>query len=145
MSELIFSVKAQSGSATRTDVEARGFSIVVDEPPSLGGDDAGPNPVEYLLAALAGCINVVGHLVAREMGFELRALDMQLEGALNPARFLNTSTEERAGYKAVDVRLRVDADADEQTLVEWARAVEARCPVSDNIGHATPVRLTVNS
>jgi uncharacterized OsmC-like protein len=79
------------------------------------------------------------------MGFELRALDMQLEGALNPARFLNTSTEERAGYKAVDVRLRVDADADEQTLVEWARAVEARCPVSDNIGHATPVRLTVNS
>jgi len=47
---------------TRVTAKARQFSIVIDEPPSLGGHDAGANPVEYLLASYAGCVNVMAHL-----------------------------------------------------------------------------------
>jgi len=46
--------------------------MTIDEPDNLGGTDAGANPVEYLLAALSGYLNVVGHLVAREMGINLK-------------------------------------------------------------------------
>ena len=63
-----FSIDATGDSATKTTVSARDFTFVVDEPPALGGDDAGPNPVEYLLGALAGCLNVVGHLVVVPSG-----------------------------------------------------------------------------
>ena len=38
-----------------------------------------------LLAALAGCLNVMGHIVAKEMGFTLRCLDIHLDGDLDPA------------------------------------------------------------
>ena len=61
MAKLTFSINGKNANATRLDVKARSFSVVVDEPADLGGTDAGPNPVEYVLAGYAGCLNVVGH------------------------------------------------------------------------------------
>lgn len=141
MTELTFRIQGRSESAARTRVQARGFTLVLDEPPDLGGTDQGPNPVEYLLAALAGCINVVGHMVAKELGFELRGLEVDAEGRLDPARLLRGSEDTRAGFQEIGVRVRVDADADDETLAAWLSRVEARCPVSDNLGQGTPLRL----
>ncbi len=36
------------------EVEVRHFRIVVDEPPSRGGEDRAPSPLEYVLIALCG-------------------------------------------------------------------------------------------
>ncbi len=143
MPDLTFKVQGVSESHARIRVQSRNFSIVVDEPPALGGTDAGPNPVEYVLAALAGCLNVVGHIVAQEMQFTIQSLAVNAEGVLNPERLMNKPTEDRAGYKVVRVTLRVKADADAATLARWAEQVEQRCPVSDNLGSATPLQVTI--
>jgi uncharacterized OsmC-like protein len=139
-----FSIDATGDSATKTTVSARDFTFVVDEPPALGGDDAGPNPVEYLLGALAGCLNVVGHLVADEMGVALDDLSVHIEGDLDPAAFQGADTDARAGYQEVRVELDLETDADADTLDEWLAAVEARCPVSDNLGAPTPLSLSLS-
>ncbi|NLB20652.1 MAG: OsmC family protein [Clostridium sp.] len=141
MAAIKFNIKARSENPTKTVVEARNFKIIVDEPKNLGGTDAGPNPVEYVLAALAGCMNVVGHVVAKEMNFELRSLELEIEGDLDPGKFMGTSMKERAGYKEIRVVLTPDADADKEILDKWIEAVEQRCPVSDNIANATPVKV----
>ena len=83
-----FGVSAQAESETETTVETRGFEFTVDEPEALGGTDEGPNPVEYLLGAWAGCLNVVAHTVAEEQDIEIRALEVDLEGGLDPKKFL---------------------------------------------------------
>jgi uncharacterized OsmC-like protein len=126
-------------------VTARSFTLIIDEPPALGGTDAGPNPVEYLLAALAGCLNVVGHMVARELGFTLRSIVLEAGGPLNPGRFLNLPSKDRAGFKSIRVVLRADADADRETLERWLGIVKSRCPVSDNLGEATPLQIELGS
>lgn len=36
----------------------RDFTLVADEPPSAGGEDAGPAPTELLLASLASCFTM---------------------------------------------------------------------------------------
>ena len=143
MPDLTFKVSGTSESAARMRVAARQFNIVVDEPPELGGSDAGPNPVEYVLAALAGCINVTAHLVAKEMQIALKSLSVDIEGDLNPARLLKNPTEDRAGYKSIRVQVKAATDADEKTLAAWRDEIEARCPVSDNLGSATPIVVEV--
>ena len=138
-----FSVSAEADSETRTTVSTRDFQFVVDEPPALGGTDDGPNPVEYLLGAWAGCLTVVAHTVADEHGIGLRDVSIDLEGDLDPAAFLGETDEVRAGYQSIDVTISVDTDADEETLEAWLAEVERRCPVGDNIQHETPATLSL--
>jgi len=143
MPNMRFRVRGKSVNATKTVVKARKFEMVIDEPEDLGGNDEAASPVEYLLSAFAGCINVMGHLIATELEFELRGLTIDIVGELDPARLFGTSNENRAGYQAIEATLKPDCDADEETLKKWVEAIESRCPVSDNLSHATPVDLKV--
>lgn len=143
MPMLTFSAKASRESSTKTVVEARGFRIIVDEPPSLGGKDEGANPVEYVLAALAGCLNVVGHVVAKEMGFVLKGLTLELAGDLDPAKFLGAETDKRAGYQEIRVSIYPETDAGDAVLAQWLEIVKSRCPVSDNLANPTAVQIGI--
>ncbi len=143
MSSISFKVTASSENPTKTVVRARNFEMIIDEPKNLKGTDEGPNPVEYVLAALAGCLNVVGHVVAREMGFQLRGITFELEGDLDPAKFMGKPTENRAGYAEIRVKVKPDCDVNKQQLETWLHSVESRCPVSDNISHSTPVKISL--
>lgn len=138
-----FAVSATSRTETATHVETRDFAFTIDEPPAFGGADTAPNPVEYLLGAWAGCLNVVAHHVADEYDLELRSLAITIEGDLDPTRLLEGAGPHRAGYRSIDVTLAVETDADPSTLEAWLTAVEARCPVGDTIQHATPTDLTL--
>ncbi len=126
MADTKIKVTAKSENKTKTVVQAKAFTMMIDEPKSLGGTNDGANPLEYLLAALSGCLNVVSHIVAKEMGFDLKGLDA-----------------ERTGFKEIRVRIQPDADADAATLEKWIKTVESRCPVDDNIVNSTPVKITL--
>lgn len=144
MSDLKFRIKAQSESAAKTVVKARNFEIIVDEPENLGGSNSAANPVEYLLAAFAGCLNVLGHLVAKEMEISMSGIAIDISGTLNPAKLFGTSDEERAGYKEITVCLKPqDCNASEEELAEWKKIVTSRCPVSDNLKNTTTVKSAV--
>lgn len=136
-----FGVSATSDSHTKTTVSTRDFEFVVDEPPESGGTDDGPTPVEYLLGSWAGCLNVVAHIVADEYDFDLESVEIDLEGEIDPAKFLGKTEDGRAGYREIDVTLDVEADADADTLEEWFAEVEERCPVGDNIQNETPATI----
>ena len=98
-----FTASARSTSPSRVDVDVRQFTFVVDEPPSLGGTDLGPNPVELLLASLLGCLNVVVHLVAQERAVHVRSLHLTAEGDLDPALLFGYDIGTRAGFSGIRV------------------------------------------
>lgn len=136
-------VEAQSETATRTTVEVRDFELTVDEPEAMGGQDEGPNPLEYMLAAQAGCLNVTGHQVAKEMDLDVDDVELAIEGDFNVAAFMGED-DDRTGVQDIEVTMSVAGDADDDTLEEWAERVEERCPVSDNIKNTTSVDLTLD-
>jgi len=123
--------------------KTRQFKLIIDEPDDLGGTDQDANPVEYILAGLAGCINVIGHIVAKELGFTINKLNIEVSGDLNPNKFLGLSDDERAGFKTIGLNLIPETDADINTLSKWLTIVEERCPVKDNLNNKTPVKLSV--
>lgn len=142
---LTFEATAVSTSATGLTVKTREFEWVVDEPQSLGGGNLGPNPVEYTLGALLGCLNVLVHLVAKERGVTLASFNATARGVLDPARFAGTSMDARAGYQSIEVSIEVEGDADAASLDEIARIAEERCPVSDNLANETPVSIKISN
>jgi uncharacterized OsmC-like protein len=141
---LKFSVQSKSESAARTQIETRGFKLIVDEPTELGGTNQAPNPVEYILAGYAGCINVVAHITAKELNIDLKDLHISIDGDLDPARLFGQSFKERAGYKNINVFLKTESKIDEQVKARWLDAIESRCPVNDNLRNATPIQFSLN-
>jgi len=142
MPDITIKVEAKSISRKCVEVSAGKFTMNVDEPERLGGTDTGPNPLEYLLAALAGCLNVLGHAVAREMGFTIDSMSVSIEGDLDPVAFTGRRPGVRPGYQEIRVRFSLKTSATQDTLNSWAEAIEARCPVSDNLINPTPIRIT---
>jgi hypothetical protein len=57
---VVFRASGVGGAGVSTTIRAGRHTLIVDEPPVLGGDDAAANPVEHALAALISCQVVSG-------------------------------------------------------------------------------------
>jgi uncharacterized OsmC-like protein len=133
-------VRGQSESPTRMTITAGRFSMVIDEPPELGGSDAGPSPIQVLLISLAGCLNVTGHEVAKQRGLHLNGMKVTIDGTMNPCAFIGCSFEERAGFQQIKVTVDADMDgATQEEIASWLAETELRCPVTDNVKADTNV------
>ncbi len=77
-----------SGEGVRSIAQIGDRQVVIDEPKSLGGTDQGPNPVEYLLAALGGCISILVSMFADRHKVELKGVKVHVEGDLDPDGFM---------------------------------------------------------
>jgi uncharacterized OsmC-like protein len=134
-------VKTAGDSMARSMTDVRNFKVFADEPPELGGRDGAPSPLEYILVAHGTCLNYMTFFIAKELGIAVRSTEIEVEASLDPAKFAGTDRSARAGYQSVKVNIKVDADATPDQLARLRAEVEARCPVSDNITHATPVSV----
>jgi uncharacterized OsmC-like protein len=143
MTDLNVKINGTAETSARFIAGARQFKIVIDEPPALGGEDFGANPVEYLLASYAGCINVVAHLTARELGIQIKKLTISVSGNLNPSKLFGLSNEERAGFKHIQVDFSPETDATPEKIEEWVEVIKDRCPINDNLSSPTPLSFNI--
>lgn len=124
---------------TRQDIDhAEPFVLYNDEPPVLLSGDKGPNPVENLLHALAGCLttSVVYHAAAR--GMQVDAVRTRFEGDLDLRGFLGIA-DVPAGYAAVRMVVTLEGPETGDRYRELADAVDRHCPVYDVL--ARPVAV----
>jgi uncharacterized OsmC-like protein len=117
------------------------FVLDADEPPVLLGEDRGPNPVEFLLHALAACMttSMVYHAAAR--GIAIDAVTSTFEGDLDLRGFLGLSDDVPRGYQAIRARFDVKSDADPETL----RALAGYSPVYDVVSRSVPVTVEIRT
>ena len=98
-----FSADLRQVEGLRSETKIRQFSLTVDEPPALGGTDAGPNPVELVLAALATCQEITYRAYATALGIPLESVSVKLEGSLDLRGFFGVKDDVRAGYSEIRV------------------------------------------
>ena len=116
------------------------FKLINDEPPVLDGVDSAPNPVEYVLHALAGCLTTTMIYHAAVRGIVIESCKSELEGDLDLRGLLGLADDVRKGYHHVRVRFTVKSDADADTLKELAMF----SPVYDIVSNSLPVELTID-
>src|SRR5947199_2895199 len=81
----------------RQEIAAGSHTLFADEPASAGGDDAGPNPYELLLAALGACTSMTLLLYARRKEWPLQTVEVLLSHQRIHARDC-AECEQREGY-----------------------------------------------
>jgi len=125
------------------ETKARNHTLYIDQPEAAGGKDKGPTPLEYIFFALAGCIATIGKIMARQRGIDLKGIDVKVEGSLDTDVLLGKSKDGRAGFRDVKVIAKIDADMTKEEKVKFLEEIDERCPISDNIIHATPCTFEV--
>jgi putative redox protein len=111
-------IARREGGKLKQQVEIRDHRITADEPPDLGGEDAGPSPQELLAASLASCTAITMEMYAHRKGWDVGdiVVDVDYEPAQrgSPTRF------------RMDIQLAKELpDAQREKLMQIA----AKCPV----------------
>lgn len=119
------------------------FEVWNDEPEVLLSGDKGPNPVENLLHALAGCLTTAMAYHAAARGIAIDGITTRFEGDLDLRGFLGLSDDVRNGYDGIRVVFDINADilpAQKRELVEMAMNYS---PVFDVVTNGTPVTCRI--
>ena len=125
--------------AARQEMSHRqNFIEPADEPPMLAGRDQAPNPVEYLLTALASCVttSMVAHAAVR--GIPIQELESELEGDIDLRGFLGLSDQVPKGFTDIRVRFRVKTD---QANLEQLKRLATFSPVLNTLVQGTKVHV----
>ena len=97
-------------------IEARTHTVVVDEPETKGGTDTGPTPGELLAASLASCTAITLQMYARRKGWNLGALEVEVE------------YEPEEGRRHYEVMVKVPVPLSEEQS-EKLHVIAGKCPV----------------
>jgi uncharacterized OsmC-like protein len=76
----------------------RDFSFTIDEPTQLLGVNCAPNPAEYMLGGLAGCMAVTFMAGATAMNINIDQLRIEIDGELDLKGFLGINTGTNPGF-----------------------------------------------
>ena len=118
-----------------------GFTIESDLPKATGGGDSAPEPVYYLLAALASCETATATFVARKLGIPIKRLhfvDLRATRDERGALHLPITEDPALSARLLSITGRVLVESDDATLSGeqlqlLERQVHRRCPVANMV------------
>ena len=119
-------------------------SVAVDEPLVFGGTESAANPAEVALAGVAASISVTLQALAAMEDIAIDDVRIVISGTLDARGFFDLEPGIRAGFRRIDIELRVDSPAPSSALSALLKRVERACPVLDAVRDPTPVRLTMH-
>lgn len=108
-------------SAYAVTIDVSGHQICGDEPVSFGGGNAGPAPYDLLLAALGECTAITVRWYAKQKGWPLERVEVNLSHRKEESDGKKNDVFEK------EILLFGDALTDEQR--QKLRDVAAKCPV----------------
>jgi uncharacterized OsmC-like protein len=131
------------GAGAEDTSRAEAFELDAGEPAVLLGADTGPNPVEFLLHALAACLTTSIVYVAAARKVPLTSVESVLSGDLDARGAFGIDSTPRNGFERIDVSLRVTGDAPEEKLREVVERARQRSAVYDMLTNGVPVAIDV--
>ncbi|KAA0023960.1 OsmC family protein [Antrihabitans cavernicola] len=140
---VVFRASGTPEYAVGSAIALGGYTVHVDEPQALGGENTAPNPVEFYLAALISCQVVTYRFWSERLGITFDDIAIDAEGDLDVRGFFGLDDDVRPGFTAVRVEVAVRGPESPERYRELQDAVDAHCPVLDLTKAPTPVETTL--
>jgi uncharacterized OsmC-like protein len=122
----------------RATVNIREFGMTADEPPTIGGTNTGPTPVELVLAGLGTCQEIVYATYGRLLGIPIDGVSVHAEGRLDLRGFYGVA-DVPVGFEDVTFSVEIASAAPAEDVARLVAAVNAHCPVLDILRQPIPV------
>ena len=129
--------------ACKTHKRDKPHVFVKDEPQILLGNDHGANPVEYLLAGLAGCVTTSLVFYAAARGVKIDSIESTLEGDIDLQGLLQIDKSVNPGYQGINIKFKIESDAPKETLQELIELAKSVSPVANTISKPTPINVSL--
>ena len=124
----------------KQEIIAGKHRLLADEPVSAGGSDAGPDPYDYLLAALGVCTSMTVGLYARRKNLPLEMIKVSLWHS----RIYAKDCEECETKEGMLDRIDVEVDLTGALSAEQRdklMEIAAKCPVHRTLTSEINIRL----
>ncbi len=115
------------------------FEVDASEPPMLFGHNEAPNPAEFVLHALAGCLTLTIVNVAAARKVTLTEVSSTLEGVLDARGATGLDDSHRNGFERVRISFSIKGEAPREKLEEIVERAKARSVVYDIVSNGVPV------
>jgi uncharacterized OsmC-like protein len=128
-----------------SEAKVRGFTVIQDEPESIGGTSKGPTPTDYFIASVGFCENVIFARNASLAGLSIDSLETTVTGSWD-RRGLFEIDHVTPRFNSITVETKVSTRDPVERAIQVARETHRRCPVHATLTRATEMifRLVVN-
>ena len=135
--------ETSDGKFTQT-IRAGDHHLVADEPRSVGGDDLGPGPYDFVLAGLGACTSMTIRMYAERKGWPLERVTVGLSHKKIHAEDCADCETKTGKLDEIERWLAFEGDLDDD---QRARLLEIadKCPVHRTLTHEVKIRSTLRS
>jgi putative redox protein len=132
-------VATVSGTSYRTDLKLGDYDLIADEPVSVGGTGAGPNPYEYLLAALCSCTAITLRMYASRKAWPVERIVVRLRDTPKHIQDCLKSETSDVGPRHIDRIVEVHGPLTEEQHQRMLQIAD-RCPVKQTLARGIQIR-----
>ena len=101
---------------------------IADEPPNLGGTDAGPAPYELLLSGVAACTAITSRMYAERKGWPLESIRVEVEYSRVRAEECADCETEKGFVSQIGIQISLEGALD-NTQRQRIFEIAGKCPV----------------
>lgn len=111
-----------------TTIQTENHNFIADEPKSIGGDDYGPSPYDFLSAGLAACTAMTLKLYAQRKKWDLHEVFVYITYSKKHGEDLVQSLDKPARFDHLLKKLKFVGNLDDAQQ-ERLKEIASRCPV----------------
>lgn len=111
-----------------TSIQTKRHSFIADEPASIGGDDFGPSPYDFLSAGLAACTVMTLKMYAERKKWDLREVFTYITYSKKHSVDLALDVETPTRLDHLQKKLKFVGDLDEKQK-DKLKEIASKCPV----------------
>src|SRR5262249_38213599 len=124
----------------RQQITAGEHNFVADEPASVGGGDAGPDPYDYLLTALGVCTSMTVGFYARRNRLPLEKIVVSLWHSRIHARDCEECQTKQGMLDRIDIEVDLSGQLSPEQRAKLLE-IAAKCPVHRTLTSEINIKL----